>query len=182
LPEPLARDTVQRRVQRQENSSGIELNSFVPLHPIFHAGDKANMPDETPSNLIDVFTLLRKSRLCDALTDDQVRHVAEHVELQPFKAGEQLGSSGEEVTHLFILAEGQIKASTRNAKGQEILVGYMNPGDHAGDVPLLENSPRPVDLTALADGTLLRLSAASFHLLIDAYPRMLRNLFRTLGA
>ena len=154
----------------------------MPFHPNFHAGEKAAMPDEAPSNSIDVFTLLRKSRLCDALTDDQVRHVAEHVELQPFKAGEQLGSSGEEVTHLFILADGQIKASTRNAKGQEILVAYMNPGDHAGDVPLLESSPRPVDLTALADGNLLRLSAASFHSLIDAYPRMLRNLFRTLGA
>jgi NTE family protein len=139
------------------------------------------MPDEMLPHSIELVGRLRESRLCDGLTDEQVLHVAEYVEVRPFKAGEQLGASGEKVTHLFILADGQIKASTRNAKGQEILVGYMNPGDHAGDVPLLENSPRPVDLTALADGTLLRVTAPSFHLLIDTYPRMLRNLFRTLG-
>ena len=74
-----------------------------------------------------------------------------------------------------------MKATFRDVKSHEHVMGFLSPGDHAGDVALLENSPRPVTFVATAAGTILELPATAFHCLIDKHARLMRNLFRTLG-
>jgi predicted acylesterase/phospholipase RssA/CRP-like cAMP-binding protein len=124
---------------------------------------------------------LRSSRFCEGVEDGVLLDVAREVNARAFQDGDILACAGDEATTLMILAEGAIKATFRDVKGHEHVMGYVNPGDHAGDVSLLERTPRPVTFVAEAGGTLLEIPAAAFHHLIDTHGRLLRNLFRTLG-
>jgi CRP-like cAMP-binding protein len=123
---------------------------------------------------------LRASRFCDGVEDEDLHEIAQVVKARTFGAGETLALAGEDVKDFIILAEGIVKSTFRDLKGHEHVLGYINPGDHAGDVALLERSPRPVTFVAMSPGTLLEISAPAFHRLVDRHGRLLRNLFRML--
>jgi CRP-like cAMP-binding protein len=128
-----------------------------------------------------VLDWLRASQFCDGVEDEVLFDVAREVNVRAFQAGEVLACAGEEVMSLMVLADGAVKATFRDVKGHEHVLGYVNPGDHAGDVALLERTPRPVTFVALSAGTLLEVPAAAFHRLVDTHARLFRNLFRALG-
>ena len=124
---------------------------------------------------------LRHSRFCEGVGVDVLEEVARRVSVKAFSAGEELASAGQVATCFTILAEGAIKATFKDLKGREQLLGCANPGDHIGDVALMEHTPRPLTFIATAAGTLLEIPAADFHALVEKHPLLLRNLYRALG-
>jgi CRP-like cAMP-binding protein len=103
--------------------------------------------------------------------------------VRPFVAGETLAVPGDEVTEFWIVVEGELDGFLTDARGRESPLGIIRPGESVGEVVILENSPtRPNRFTARTHGTLLVATASALREWVEAYPQLMRNLFRTLSA
>ena len=85
------------------------------------------MTDEPAAAGTDlIIDWLRASRFCDGVEDEVLDAVAREVNVRTFEAGQTLASAGEEVTSLMILAEGTLKASFRDVKSRDHILGFVN--------------------------------------------------------
>lgn len=119
--------------------------------------------------------------LCVGLSADEMSAIAAQVRVRDFVEGETLAAANVEVIEFWVIVAGQIEAVLEDARGHEKLLGVVHPGETVGDVALLEKTRRPVRFTARSSGTLLAISAATFHEWLEAYSPLMRNLFRTLS-
>jgi NTE family protein len=119
---------------------------------------------------------------CAGLDAEQIRAIAARMRIRPFVAGETLASAGDVVTEFWIVVEGELDTFLTDPRGRERSIGSINPGETVGEVVILERSAtRPVRFTARTHGTLLIAPAADLHDWVEAYPQVMRNLFRTLS-
>ena len=126
--------------------------------------------------------LLAAVRFCEGLSAEQLAVLAGKFTLRSFTAGETLASAGDEVTEFWIVVEGEIDSFVTDMRGREKLLGTIREGETVGEIVILEKtSTRPVRLTARTHGTLLTAPAALLHDWVNAYPRIVQNLFHTLS-
>ncbi len=132
-------------------------------------------------NLDQLTDLLRATPVCEGLHPDALRDIAAQLTVRPFAAGETLATPGAEVTEFWVVAKGEIEAYLTGMRGRESLLSVVHSGETLGEVAIMEKSPRPLRFTARTDGVLFVTSAEVFRQWIDAYPPLLRNLFRLLS-
>jgi predicted acylesterase/phospholipase RssA/CRP-like cAMP-binding protein len=125
---------------------------------------------------------LATSRFCAGLDAEAVSAIASQLVVRPFTAGETLAAAGDAVTEFWIVAEGELDSFLIDARGRENRLGIVQQGETVGDVAILENMPtRPIRYSARTHGTLLVAPAALLRGWIEAYPRVMQNLFSTLS-
>src|SRR5579862_943206 len=72
---------------------------------------------------------------------------------------------------LLILAEGRVRISSKNAKGEDVVLGELGPGDYLGELSLLQQGQRMCTATALAPIRALELRHADFQKLLAQRPQ-----------
>lgn len=133
------------------------------------------------ANIDNIATFLGSISLCEGMQREQLEAMARQVTVRPFAAGEQLADANESVTEFWIVNEGEIEAHLTDARGRESRLGVIREGESVGEVAIMENSPRPVRFSAATRGTLLVAPVLTFRAWLDAYPALMRNLFRLLS-
>ena len=74
---------------------------------------------------------------------------------------------------LYLLQEGHLAVTRTEGDGTQIPLGELQkPGTIVGEMALVTGQPRNATVTALTESILLRLSTASFTLLIEKYPSL----------
>jgi len=134
------------------------------------------------SELGRVATWLKGVPFCDGLDADELTAIAVRMHERPFAAGETLASAGDEVTEFWIVVEGELESFVTDARGRESLLGTIRQGETVGEVVILEKtSLRPVRFAARTNGTLLVAPATALLDWVEAYPQLMKTLFRTLS-
>jgi CRP-like cAMP-binding protein len=120
--------------------------------------------------------LLRRVPLFSDLDDRELERIASEFSERTFAEGQTIMAEGAEGMTFFVLEEGQVGVV---AQGKE--VARLGPGDHFGEIALVDKGPRTATITALGPVRAHMLPIWSFRPIVEASPELGWKLLETLA-
>jgi CRP-like cAMP-binding protein len=119
---------------------------------------------------------LRSLSFFDGWTDDELEHFERIAGSASFAAGDVLIREGESGHQFLILTAGEAEVT----QDGEPLV-RLHPGDHAGEMALLDGSPAAATVVARTDVDALVLDQRDFANVLETIPSLGRRILATLA-
>ncbi|MES2890325.1 MAG: Crp/Fnr family transcriptional regulator [Pseudomonadota bacterium] len=91
-------------------------------------------------------------------------------------------NEGDAAHGLFIVCSGLLKACLNDEQGRELILSTHGPGDHFGELALLDDAPRSANVAALEATELLIITKAAFHSVLQSHPDCMWAIVRSLVA
>ena len=106
--------------------------------------------------------LIRRVPLFSMLTEAQAVTVADGVVKRRFKRGETIVEQGKKTNALFILLNGRARVMTTDSRGREVILATLRPGDHIGEMSLIDNETHSATVRTEVQTDVLMLGRAEF--------------------
>lgn len=106
--------------------------------------------------------LIRRVPLFSMLTTSQAESVAEAVTKRRYRRGEIIVERGQKSNALFILLTGRARVVAADARGREVILAVLEPGDYLGEMSLIDNEPHSASVRAEVQTDVLVLGRAEF--------------------
>ncbi|CAN5699066.1 Crp/Fnr family transcriptional regulator [soil metagenome] len=113
-------------------------------------------------SMLSNLELLRRVPLFAMLTSVQAEAVSEAVIKRRFKRGELIVEQGKKSNALFIVLTGRARVLTADARGREVILATMQPGDYIGEMSLIDNEPHSASVRAEVQTDVLVLGRTEF--------------------
>jgi len=128
---------------------------------------------------------LRPIGLFGGLTDENLQHLADTLQVLTPPPGQTLFREGDEGRDMFVVLEGEVEVLKRSRTGTDARVALLGPGDWFGEMSILDVQPRSATVQGLAPARLLRIRTQDLEALyrqdIKAYSLVVLNLARELS-
>lgn len=124
---------------------------------------------------IDLTTFMNQQYLCEALTMKEVETLLEYTEFVEYKQNESVAEAGEVGEALYFVVKGEV-ALVFDDNGREVEVGSMKEGELMGEMSFFDRQPRMLQMRAVSNTQLLRLSRAMYKRLRVEHPFIAVNL------
>lgn len=108
-------------------------------------------------------------------TSDELAHVDRVAEYVSYRDGEKLIKQGTTGYEFIVILEGEVVVSIDGE-----VVAELGPGDHVGEMALLDGSPRNATVVAKGDVRALLVAAREFRALVETVPSLDRKLLISL--
>jgi CRP/FNR family cyclic AMP-dependent transcriptional regulator len=82
---------------------------------------------------------------------------------------------------LFIVRSGRVKVVLVAEDGREVILGILGPGEHFGELSLIDEQPRSAHVIAMEDASLLVLRREDFRKRVEANPSVAWSLLAELS-
>lgn len=105
----------------------------------------------------DVLKRLRKTVFFEELSDDALAAVAAGASVRRYAKDEPMLRKGDAADSFFVILNGHVKIVTQGAKGEEIIINMVGPGETVGEMSLIDERPRSAGVIALEDVEALEL-------------------------
>ena len=112
--------------------------------------------------MLSSLDLIRRVPLFSMLTESQAIAVADAVVKRRFKRGEVIVEQGKKSNALFILLNGRARVLTADSRGREVILATLQPGDHIGEMSLIDNQPHSATVRAEIQTDVLMLGRLEF--------------------
>ena len=124
--------------------------------------------------------LLRGTGLFSGLDPAQLHAMIERLTWVSVPAGAHIVEEGDPGNALYVISWGDVRISTRDDNGNEIVLARLEPGQYFGEQALVDEIPsrRNASARALSDTDLLRLDQTDFRRLLDSSAGLARTLRR----
>jgi CRP-like cAMP-binding protein len=106
--------------------------------------------------------LIRRVPLFSLLTGEQAQAIAEGVVKRRYRRGEVIVEQGTKSNALYILLTGRARVVTADARGREVILAVLQPGDYLGEMSLIDNEPHSATVRAEVQCDVLVLGRAEF--------------------
>jgi CRP/FNR family transcriptional regulator, cyclic AMP receptor protein len=106
--------------------------------------------------------LLRRVPLFALLDDDQLRTVADGMVRRRVPRGEIIVEQMHRSNALFILMSGEARVYIADARQREVTLATLHPGDHLGEMSLIDDQPHSATVAAETACEVLTLGRAQF--------------------
>lgn len=140
-------------------------------------------PSQAPAELSP--TVLRDIGLFGALSEEVLARLAQTLELVEVSPGATLFREGEDGRAMYVVLRGEIEVCKRSHRGTDARVALLGPGDWFGEMSIVDVQPRSATIRALAQSTLLCMTAQDLDQLyrqdLKAYSIIVLNLARELS-
>ena len=113
-------------------------------------------------SMLSNLELLRRVPLFAMLTAAQAEAVADAIVKRRFKRGEKIVEQGKKSNALFIVLTGRARVLTADARGREVILATLQPGDYIGEMSLIDNEPHSATVRAEVQTDMLTLGRAEF--------------------
>lgn len=113
-------------------------------------------------SMVSNLELLRRVPLFSMLTPSQGESVAAAVVKRRFKRGEAIVEQGKQSNALAIILTGRARVIATDARGREVILATMHPGDYMGEMSLIDNEPHSATVMAEIQTDALILGRAEF--------------------
>jgi CRP-like cAMP-binding protein len=113
-------------------------------------------------SMLSNLELIRRVPLFSMLTAVQAESVAGAIIKRRFKRGEYIVEQGKKSNALFIILTGRARVMTSDARGREVILATLHPGDHVGEMSLIDNEPHSASVRAEVQTDVLTLGRAEF--------------------
>jgi CRP-like cAMP-binding protein len=114
--------------------------------------------------------LLAETELFKTLSAADIGACAARFREVRLEKGELLFSRGDPGTHLYLVAEGQVRLAIATSAGRELSFQIATTGDIFGEIALLDGWPRSAEATALTPVTAYSLEREAFRELWARHP------------
>src|SRR3954466_9216400 len=112
--------------------------------------------------------LLAGTDLFKGLVADDLAACAARFREARFAKGQILFARGDPGTHLYLVAQGQVRLAIGTSEGRELSFQIAVPGDLLGEIAMLDGQPRSAEATALTPVSAYMLERSAFHELWSA--------------
>jgi CRP/FNR family cyclic AMP-dependent transcriptional regulator len=89
-------------------------------------------------------------------------------------------NEGDEANSFFIIIKGGVKIFLSNEEGKEIIINAQGPGDHFGELALLDGAPRSASVITTEKSTIGVISKEDFHNILAKNTDLALTLIREL--
>lgn len=120
---------------------------------------------------------LRSLRLFSACTNKELEQIARLTDEVTVDAGQRIVTQGDSGREAFVIVDG-IAAVVLG----ETTIADLGPGQHFGELALLDGGTRTANVDAVTDMTLLVLHRPAFLGLLDEQPGIARRIMATMAA
>ncbi|MBI3163099.1 MAG: cyclic nucleotide-binding domain-containing protein [Anaerolineales bacterium] len=101
------------------------------------------------------------------LSNDALEAVAAKATLRRFADGDVMMRKGDPADSFYLILEGHLKIVTTDARGEEIIINKVGPGETIGELALVDERPRSAGAVALEDVEALEMTKDAFFNLLD---------------
>lgn len=112
--------------------------------------------------MVSNLELIRRVPLFSMLTASQAEAVADAVVKRRFKRGEAIVEQGKKSDALSIILTGRARVMSTDARGREVILATMNPGDYVGEMSLIDDEPHSATVRAEIQTDVLILGRLQF--------------------
>jgi CRP/FNR family cyclic AMP-dependent transcriptional regulator len=113
-------------------------------------------------SILSNLDLIRRVPLFSTLNQAQAESVAEAVVKRRFKRGDVVVEQGKKSNFLAIVLTGRARVLTTDARGREVILATLNPGDYIGEMSLIDNQPHSATVRAEVQTDVLILGRLEF--------------------
>ena len=106
--------------------------------------------------------LIRRVPLFSLLTGDQAQAIAEGVVKRRYRRGEVIVEQSTKSNALYILLTGRARVVTSDARGREVILAVLQPGDYLGEMSLIDNERHSATVRAEVQCDVLVLGRSEF--------------------
>jgi CRP-like cAMP-binding protein len=131
--------------------------------------------------LTDDINLLAQQPLFAGMSADQLRLIAFGADRRLISPGQMLFREGSPAESAYVIASGALELSTTGADGQREVEHVAGPGTLLSELALVTLVERKFTAVAREDSSVIRITRALFHRLIEEYPdaaRVIENRIR----
>ena len=118
----------------------------------------------------------------DGLDGAEIRAIVDATTRMTFDSGDVMCRQGEEGQSMYFLVSGRVQISVEKpGESRPVILNTLGPGQHFGEMSMLNRSPRTATATAIMETDVAKLDHDNFQKLVNSIPGFTANLSRTLG-
>ncbi|QEG25241.1 patatin-like phospholipase family protein [Mariniblastus fucicola] len=118
----------------------------------------------------------------DGLEGEEIRAIVDATTRKTFASGATMCRQGEEGQSMYFIVSGRVQISVKqDGEPRPVILNTLGPGQHFGEMSMLNCSPRTATATAIMETEVARLDHENFQKLVNSIPGFTANLSRTLG-
>ena len=125
--------------------------------------------------MADVVQTLKSVALFAGVRDRELKRLAKVLRESRFKEGEAITVEGRSGIGFFLIEDGEASVAVRGE-----IVGTLGPGDHFGEIALIDEGPRSATVTATTDLRCRGMAAWEFRSFVQEHPEVAWPLLQTL--
>jgi CRP-like cAMP-binding protein len=127
--------------------------------------------------MADVVESLKSVPLFTGVGDRELKRLANVMKESRFAEGEAIATEGRSGVGFFVIDEGNATVSVRGD-----IVRTLGPGDHFGEIALIDEGPRSATVTATTDLRCRGMAAWEFRSFVQEHPEVAWPLLETLSS
>lgn len=128
-----------------------------------------------------VHDVLRRSALLEDVRDETLDLLEGGARLKRLDRGAMLIYEGDQPTSVFFVAEGLLRSFTTALDGAEPTLTVLFPGDHVGELGVIDGTVRSASVASLRPSTVIEVSGATFRAALDTDVAIYRALVTQLS-
>ena len=113
------------------------------------------------SQITDI-DLVRRVPLFAVLTESQAWSISQSIVKRRYKRGENIVEQGSKSNALFILLSGRARVVSVDAKGREVILAVLHPGDYIGEMSLIDGEAHSATVQAEVQTDVMMLGRVAF--------------------
>jgi CRP/FNR family transcriptional regulator len=120
--------------------------------------------------------LVRRTTMFRRLSQADRQRLTALARIDAFDKGAVIFSEGDQSDQLYTVVDGRVKVVKATARGTDLILDILGPGDPLGAVAVYESRAYPATAIALEPTTCLILPRQAFFALLEAHPTLVRGL------
>jgi CRP/FNR family cyclic AMP-dependent transcriptional regulator len=134
-----------------------------------------------PEAASDTRNILTSIPLFQGLSPNDLDWIARHSHRRVFSAGISVLVADQPGEAVYIILHGTVKVFIDQADKKQVVLSIIGRGDTLGEISLLDSAGHSASAVTLEDSLMLWMDKASFHQMLDEFPRVCRNLVNIMG-
>lgn len=112
----------------------------------------------------------------------ELRVLEQHATIRTYPRNTVIINEGDEASSLYVILSGQVKVFLSNEEGKEIVVNMQGPGEHFGELALIDSAPRSASVMTVEKGRLASITKADFSKILADHAYISLRLIENLAA
>lgn len=118
----------------------------------------------------------------DGLDQSEIDAIVGATTRKKYASGETMCRQGEDGKSMYFIVSGRVQISVeKSGEAKPVVLNTLGPGQHFGEMSMLNRSPRTATATAIMETEVAKLDHDDFQQLVNSIPGFTANLSRTLG-
>ena len=124
--------------------------------------------------------ILEKVDIFKGLSRDELEALASKAVLRTFPKNTVVINEGDLADSMYLIDTGRVKVYCSEKTGKEFIINTLGPGDHFGELALLDDDRRSASVRTLEKANFCIIYKDAFNKVLDEQPNIARKLIRNL--